>query len=54
MRLSIFIGLIYIAWSINPTEFDKLGGNSADLILIGVVFWMAVFGDVKDLLKNNK
>lgn len=54
MRLSIFVGLLYVAWCINPTVFDSAGENLADVFVIGLVFWLALWGDVKDLLKQNK
>jgi hypothetical protein len=52
MRLSIFIGLLYVAWCINPTTFDTINNNSNDIILICVVFLLALFGDIKEL--NSK
>jgi hypothetical protein len=49
MRLSIFIGLLYVAWSINPTIFDSLVNKHVDLFLIALVFVIGLFGDLKDL-----
>ena len=48
MRLSIFIGLLYVAWCINPTTFDSLINKPIDLILIGIVFFLGMAADVKD------
>lgn len=52
MRLSIFIGLLYIAWCINPTIFDTINNSSKDIILICIVFFLGLIGDIKDL--NSK
>lgn len=54
MRLSIFIGLLYVAWCINPTTFDSTHDILRDTILINVVFALALIGDIKDLLKKTK
>lgn len=54
MRLSIFIGLLYIAWCINPETFDSIQYKFLDLVLIGIVFILAFIADIKDILTNNK
>ena len=52
MRLSIFVGLLYVAWCIDPKSFDSLETSFPDLILMGIVFIFAILGDLKDLLKK--
>lgn len=54
MRLSIFIGLLYVAWCINPSEFDSLQNKSTDIALISIVFILASIGDIIDILKTFK
>lgn len=54
MRLSIFVGLLYVAWCINPTTFDASNASIPDLIIVGITFWLALIGDIKELLKKNK
>jgi hypothetical protein len=54
MRLSIFVGLLYVAWCINPTVFDTAGEKPADIFIVGLVFWLALWGDLKDLLYKEK
>lgn len=54
MRLSILIGLLYVAYSINPVIFDGLSTSIGDILLIGVVFWLGLFADLRDLLHKNK
>jgi hypothetical protein len=49
MRLSIFIGLLYVAWCINPMTFDTLINKHADLLVISFVVLFALLGDLKDL-----
>ena len=54
MRLSIFIGLLYVAWCINQTAFDSLITKPIDIILINVVIILALIGDIKDLKNKQK
>lgn len=54
MRLSIFIGLLYVAWCINPIVFDSIETKILDLVLIGIVTILAFIGDLKDLFKERK
>jgi len=54
MRLSIFIGLLYVAYCINPIKFDELSNNMVDVILVGLTFWLALLADLKDLLWKPK
>ena len=54
MRLSILIGLLYVAYCINPLKFDELSASIVDLLLIGVTFWLALIADLKDLLYKQK
>ena len=54
MRLSIFVGLLYVAWCIDPKTFDTAYTNPADLFLVGITFYLALWGDLKELLKKDK
>lgn len=54
MRLAVFIGLLYVAWCINPTTFDSIDDNTKDLIIINVVVFLATFSDLVDLLNKLK
>lgn len=54
MRLAIFIGLLYIAYAINPEYMTSLEDNILDLFLVGFVFWGALIGDINELLKQNR
>jgi len=54
MRLSILIGLLYVAYCINPLKFDELGTSIVDILLIGVTFWLSLIADLKDLLYKQK
>jgi hypothetical protein len=54
MRLSIFIGLLYVAWCINPTTFDSLKTKQTDLFIIGYVIVMATIGDFKQTFPTQK
>lgn len=51
MRLSIFIGLLYVAWCINPVTFDT-GMKEQDYFIICLVIILGFIGDVRDL--SNK
>lgn len=53
MRLSIFVGLLYVAWCINPIMFDTIQNSIPDIIVIGYVSWMALFADLREY-KNRK
>lgn len=52
MRLSIFTGLLYVAWCINPKAFDNQM-VLADYVIIIIVISVALIGDIKDLLHAN-
>ena len=52
MRLSIFVGLLYVAWCINSATFDSM--NSHDYFAILLVISLAFIGDIKDLFKTKK
>lgn len=54
MRLAIFTGLLYIAYAINPEYMTSLESNKYDLFLVGLILWIAFFGDIKDLLRKEK
>lgn len=54
MRTSIFTGLIYIAWAINPREFDALSHSIKDATLIWLVFWMSFAFDLIEFLNKKK
>jgi hypothetical protein len=55
MRFSIFIGLLYVAYAINPEVFSALFGELIHIGFITVVGWWAFNGDIKELFnKNNK
>lgn len=53
MRLSIFVGLLYVAWCINPINYDNQM-KETDYIAILLVLSLAFIGDLKDLFKNKK
>ena len=52
MRLAIFIGLLYVAWAINPEYLDSMGWR--DAILINFVFFVSVIYDWMDVFKKPK
>jgi len=53
MRISIFIGLLYVAWCINPVTFDNQMQFGDYISIFGVLIF-GLIGDLKDLFKNNK
>lgn len=52
--MSIFIGLLYVAWCINPTVFDSLIYKEKDLYLISIVVVLAFMADVLDIVNKYK
>lgn len=53
MRLAILTGLIYIAYSINPTYMTGIEKNTPDMLFMGLCFFLTLFGDLKDLFSEK-
>lgn len=51
MRLSIFVGLLYVAWCINSATFESM--KNSDHILIWFVLTLGLIADFKDLFKKE-
>ena len=52
MRLSIFVGLLYVAWCINPPVFDAMTENEKGFVV--AIMFLGLIGDIHDLFKSEK